>query len=191
MSRLTIPVGPDDHIQGPENAPVTLVEYGDYQCPYCAKAYVIVKQIQPRLDPQLRFVFRNFPLTQAHPLAEFGAESAEAAGAQGKFWEMHDTLYENQPVLSAEKIRAFAQELGLDMECFEDDLATGRFRHRVKSDFMGGVRSGVAGTPTFFINEERYDGSWDETSLLNALQAAAGSNSGDMKSEPTSRMTLF
>jgi protein-disulfide isomerase len=185
MSRLTIPVGPDDHIQGSENAPVTLVEYGDYQCPYCAKAYVIVKQIQPRLDSQLRFVFRNFPLTQTHPLAELAAESAEAAGVQGKFWEMHDTLYENQPVLSAEKIRAFAQELGLDMECFEDDLATGRFRHRVKSDFMGGVRSGVAGTPTFFINEERYDGSWDEISLLNALRAAPGSNSGDMKSEPT------
>ena len=185
MSRLTIPVGPDDHIQGSEHAPVTLVEYGDYQCPYCAKAYVIVKQIQPRLDSQLRFVFRNFPLTQTHPLAELAAESAEAAGVQGKFWEMHDTLYENQPVLSAEKIRAFAQELGLDMECFEDDLATGRFRHRVKSDFMGGVRSGVAGTPTFFINEERYDGSWDEISLLNALRAAPGSNSGDMKSEPT------
>jgi protein-disulfide isomerase len=185
MSRLTIPVGPDDHIQGSENAQVTLVEYGDYQCPYCAKAYVIVKRIQLRLGPQLRFVFRNFPLTQAHPLVELAAEAAEAAGAQRKFWEMHDTLYENQPALSPETIKAFAQDLRLDMEPFEDDLATGRFRQRVKSDFMGGVRSGVAGTPTFFINEERYDGSWDETSLLNALQAAAGSNAGNMNSAPT------
>lgn len=170
---LLVPVGPDDHIQGPETAPLTLVEYGDYQCPYCAAAYVNVRLVQDQLGPRLRFVFRNFPLTQVHPLAELAAEAAEAAGAQGKFWEMHDALYENQPALSPELIAALAQGLGLDMERFNEDLASGRFRERVKRDFMGGVRSGVAGTPTFFINGERYEGGWDEASLLNVLRAAA------------------
>jgi protein-disulfide isomerase len=170
---LLVPVGPDDHIQGPETAPLTLVEYGDYQCPYCAAAYVNVRLVQDQLGPRLRFVFRNFPLTQVHPLAELAAEAAEAAGSQGKFWEMHDALYENQPALSPELIAALAQGLGLDMERFNEDLASGRFRERVKRDFMGGVRSGVAGTPTFFINGERYEGGWDEASLLNVLRAAA------------------
>ena len=170
---LLVPVGPDDHIQGSETAPLTLVEYGDYQCPYCAAAHVNVRLVQDQLGPRLRFVFRNFPLTQVHPLAELAAEAAEAAGAQGKFWQMHDALYENQPALSPELIVALAQGLGLDMERFNEDLASGRFRERVKRDFMGGVRSGVAGTPTFFINGERYEGGWDEASLLNVLRAAA------------------
>lgn len=189
---LAIPVGPDDHIQGPEDAPVTLVEYGDYQCPHCARASVIVQLVQVRFGPLLRFVFRNFPLSQVHPMAELAAEAAEAAGVQGRFWKMHDALYENQPVLSPETIKAFARELRLDMDRFEDDLASGRFRERIKRDFVGGVRSGVAGTPTFFINGERYDGSWDESSLLNALQAAAvGSDVGNMKSEAPGRMTFL
>ena len=170
---LLVPVGPDDHIQGSETAPLTLVEYGDYQCPYCAAAYVNVSLVQDQLGPRLRFVFRNFPLTQVHPLAEIAAEAAEAAGAQGKFWEMHDALYENQPALSPVLIVALAQGLGLDIERFNEDVASGRFRERVKRDFMGGVRSGVAGTPTFFINGERYEGGWDEASLLNVLRAAA------------------
>lgn len=170
---LTIPVGPDDHIQGPETGPVTLVEYGDYQCPVCATAYVIVQGVQERLGPLLRFVFRNFPLSQVHPQAALAAEAAEAAGAQGRFWEMHDALYENQPALSPELIGALARRLDLDMERFENDLASGRFRERVKRDFMGGVRSGVGGTPTFFINGERYEDSWDESSLVSALRAAA------------------
>ncbi|SEK62254.1 DsbA family protein [Nitrosovibrio tenuis] len=170
---LTIPVGADDHIQGPETAPITLVEYGDYQCPYCANAYVIVKRVQHQLGPLLRFVFRNFPLSQVHPQAELAAEAAEAAGAQSMFWEMHDALYENQPALSPALIGALAQGLQLDMERFEKDLASRRFREHVKRDFMGGVRSGVAGTPTFFINGERYEGSWDEPSLVNALKATA------------------
>ena len=157
---LTIPVGPDDHMQGPETGPVTLVEYGDYQCPVCATAYVIVQGVQERLGPLLRFVFRNFPLSQVHPQAALAAEAAEAAGAQGRFWEIHDALYENQPALSPELIGALARRLDLDME-------------RVKLDFMGGVRSGVGGTPTFFINGERYEDSWDESSLVSALRAAA------------------
>ena len=157
---LIIPVGPDDHMQGPETGPVTLVEYGDYQCPVCATAYVIVQGVQERLGPLLRFVFRNFPLSQVHPQAALAAEAAEAAGAQGRFWEIHDALYENQPALSPELIGALARRLDLDME-------------RVKLDFMGGVRSGVGGTPTFFINGERYEDSWDESSLVSALRAAA------------------
>jgi protein-disulfide isomerase len=173
MMSLTIPVGPDDHVQGPQTAPVVLVEYGDYQCPYCANAYMIVKLLQGQLDPLLRFVFRNFPLGQVHPQAELAAEAAEAAGVQDKFWAMHDALYENQPVLSPDLIQALAQELKLDMERFQNDVESGRFRERVKHDFMGGVRSGVSGTPAFFINGERYDGSWDETSLGTALRAAA------------------
>jgi protein-disulfide isomerase len=170
---LTIPVGPDDHMQGLETGLVTLVKYGDYECPHCATAYVIIQTVQERLGHLLRFVFRNFPLSQVHPHAELAAEAAEAAGAQGKFWEMHDALYENQPALGKVLIGALAQELQLDMERFENDLVSGRFRERVKRDFMGGVRSGVAGTPTFFINGERYDGNWDQPSLVSALLAAA------------------
>ncbi len=169
---LIIPVGADDHIQGPETGLVTLVKYGDYECPHCATAYGIIQVVQARLGRLLRFVFRNFPLSQVHPHAELAAEAAEATGAQGKFWEMHDALYENQPALGPVLIEALAQGLQLDMERFESDLASGRFRERVKRDFMGGVRSGVAGTPTFFINGERYDGNWDEPSLVSALLAA-------------------
>jgi protein-disulfide isomerase len=170
---LAVPVGPEDHIQGPENAPLTLVEYADYECPYCGDAHVVVKRLQDELGPRLRFVFRNFPLTQVHPHAQLAAEAAEAAGAQNRFWEMHERLYENQAALSPELIGAVAHGLGLDMERFEKDLASGQFRERVERDFMGGIRSGVPGTPTFFINGERHDGAPDEVSLLGALQAAA------------------
>ena len=171
---LTLPVSEEDHIQGPETAPVIWVEYGDYECPVCAAAYGIVQQVQAQLGPLLRFVFRNFPLSQIHPQAQLAAEAAEAAGAQGRFWEMHDALYENQPDLGPELIKALAQELQLDLEDFENDLESGRFRERVKHDFMGGVRSGVAGTPTFFINGARYEDSWDGVSLVRVLRAAAG-----------------
>ena len=170
---LDVPVGPEDHIQGPENAPLTLVEYADYECPYCGDAHVVVKRLRDELGPRLRFVFRNFPLTQVHQYAELAAEAAEAAAAQHRFWEMHDRLYENQASLSPELIGAAAQGLGLDMERFEKDLASGQFRERVERDFMRGIRSGVPGTPTFFINGERHDGAPDEASLLGALQAAA------------------
>ena len=134
---LAVPVGPEDHIQGPVNAPLTLVEYADYECPYCGDAHVVVKRLQDELGPRLRFVFRNFPLTQVHPHAQLAAEAAEAAGAQNRFWEMHDRLYENQAALGPELIGAVAQGLGLDMERFEEDLASGQFRERVERDFMG------------------------------------------------------
>jgi protein-disulfide isomerase len=169
---LTVPVSSSDHTQGPENARVTLVEYGDYQCPHCGEAYPVLKAIQKRFGDRLRFVFRNFPLNQAHPYAELAAEAAEAAGAQGKFWEMHDALYENQSRLGQPLIELLVKRLKLDEARFATDLETRKYQARVKHDFMGGVRSGVNGTPGFFINGERYDESWDEETLSAALTKA-------------------
>ena len=167
---LTVPVGKDDHGQGAAEAPLTLVEYGDYECPYCGAAYPMIKVIAKRFGAQLRFVFRNMPLNEMHPNAQLAAEAAEAAAVQGKFWEMHDALYEHQSELGPDLLRRLAKRFQLDAQRFEDDLASGRFRAHVKHDFMSGVRSGVAGTPTFFINGERYDGELDERSLTAALQ---------------------
>jgi protein-disulfide isomerase len=172
---LTVPVSEDrDHIQGAPDAPVTLVEYGDYECPYCGAAEPIVKQVQARMGDRLRFVFRNFPLTTAHPHAEHAAEAAEAAAAQGRFWEMHDLLFANQRRLGDADLRAYAEELGLDLEAFDRDLAEHVHAARVQEDFMSGVRSGVNGTPTFFINGARHDDSYDVEVLLAALERAAG-----------------
>lgn len=167
---LTIPVGKDDHTQGSAVAPVTLVEYGDYECPYCGSAYLIVKAIIKHFGSKLRFVFRNMPLNEMHPNAELAAEAAEAAGAQGKFWEMHDALYEHQLELGPDLVRMLARQFHLDVTRFEDDLVSRRYRDHVKHDFISGVRSGVAGTPTFFINGERYDGALDEESLTAKMQ---------------------
>lgn len=164
-----------DHVQGPTSAPVTLVEYGDYQCPYCGMAHPIVKELQRSLGDQLRFVFRNFPLRDAHPHAEHAAETAESAAAQGKFWEMHDTLFENQERLDDRSLIGYADELGLDAEQVARDLDDGTWADRVRADFRSGVRSGVNGTPTFFINGARYDEGWnDPQRFLQALRAAAG-----------------
>ncbi len=143
-----------------------------------APAYGIIKSVQKHLGKKLRFVFRNFPLNQAHPMAELAAEAAEAAGAQGKFWEMHDALYENQGQLGQELIETLVERLQLDAARFEADLEERKFQARVKHDFMGGVRSGVNGTPGFFINGKRYDESWDETPLTAALLNAASHASG-------------
>ena len=168
---LTLPVGPRDHAQGPERAPVTLVEYGDYECPYCGQAYPIVKAIQKALGARLRFVFRNFPLSEMHPNAENAAEAAEAAGSQGKFWEMHDAIFEHQRMLQPSHLVALAAKLGLDSEQVAADLKSHVHAPRVKEDFMSGVRSGVNGTPTFFVNGVRYDDSWDQETLLATLEA--------------------
>jgi protein-disulfide isomerase len=175
-AKLAMPVGKRDHVQGPATAPVTLVEYGDFECPYCAAAHVIVKKTQEIMGDDLRFVFRHFPLTQIHPHAEPAAEASEAAGAQGRFWEMHDVLYENQPRLDPPHLITFAEELELDMERFLSDLKNGLHRERVREDFMTGVRSGVNGTPAFFINDSRYDGSWDLVPLVDALRRASVTN---------------
>jgi protein-disulfide isomerase len=161
-----------DHAQGPAGAKLTLVEYGDYECPHCGRAYPIVKAVQKRLGTQLRFVFRNFPLSNAHPNAEAAAEAAEAAAVQGKFWEMHDLLFEHQDALERPDLLRYAADLGLDAKRFASELVGAVHRPRVQEDFRGGVRSGVNGTPTFFINGARFDGAWDEAGLLAALETA-------------------
>jgi protein-disulfide isomerase len=173
-AELTLPVDVErDHIQGPADGPLTLIEYGDYECPYCGAAYPIVKEVQARLGEELRFVFRNFPITTSHPHAEQAAEAAETAGSQGKFWEMHDTLYENQRQLDVADLHKYAERLGLDLESFDRDMAEHVHAARVREDFMSGVRSGVNGTPTFYINGKRHDDSYDLETLLAALQQAA------------------
>jgi protein-disulfide isomerase len=169
---LTVPVSDRDHGAGPDTAPITLVEYGDYECPHCGAAYPMVKELQRVLGDRLRFVFRNFPLTQIHPHAEHAAESAEAAGAQDRFWEMHDWLFEHQRHLADPQLVRAAGSLGLDTARFQRELEDGAYQARVREDFMSGVRSGVNGTPTFFINGRRHDGSWDSATLLAALEAA-------------------
>jgi protein-disulfide isomerase len=172
VARLTLPVGERDHIQGPASAPVTLVEYGDFQCPYCGQAYPIVKEVQRRIGERLRFVFRNFPLTQAHPHAEHAAEAAEAAAGQGSFWQMHDHLFEHQRALDDGHLIGYAVALGLDTGRFERDMTEHAYAGRVREDFMSGVRSGVNGTPTFYINGVRHDDSYDLDTLLAAIERA-------------------
>lgn len=169
---LIQPVSDADHAEGSAGATVTLVEYGDYECSYCRAAYPVIKKIQKKMSKQLRFVFRNFPLTNIHPYAEISAEAAEAAGAQGKFWQMHDGLYENQETLSKEMIFALAQKIGLDMKMFTKDMESRTFKDKIRKDFMGGVKSGVNGTPTLFINGERFDQNFDGELLLEALKSA-------------------
>jgi protein-disulfide isomerase len=172
--RLRVPIGPDDHSQGIPDAAVTLVEYGDYECPHCRRAYPIVKRMQKRLPDRLRFIFRNFPLAEMHPHATAAAATAEAAALQGKFWQMHDMLFENQDALEPGDLLNYAQKLDLDIGRLQAALQDAAVIERVRSDFMGGVRSGVNGTPTFFINESRFDGDWtDMDEFITALQAAA------------------
>jgi protein-disulfide isomerase len=171
---LAVPVDEDrDHIQGSASAAVTLVEYGDYECPYCGAAYPIIKELQDRMGDRLRFVFRNFPITTSHAHAEQAAEAAEAASSQGRFWEMHDLLYENQRRLEDQDLHAYAEQLGLDVDLFDKELAEHVHAPRVREDFMSGVRSGVNGTPSFYVNGVRHDDSYDLETLLAALERAA------------------
>jgi protein-disulfide isomerase len=158
---------------GPSTAKVILVEYGDYQCPYCGEAYPIVKRVQKKFGDSLRFVFRNFPLTEVHPRAEFGAEMAEASSAQGKFWDMHDFLYENQGFLNNEdRFLNFAKnKLSLDADKIKREVDKETYFPRIREDFLSGVRSGVNGTPTFFINGHRHDDSFDYDSLVAAIES--------------------
>jgi protein-disulfide isomerase len=171
MANLKVSVTSEDHIQGSEDAAVTLVEYGDYQCPHCGVAYSIVKQVQERYRDDLRLVFRNFPLAEIHAHAESAAEAAEFAGANGSFWEMHDGIYENQQRLSTKLLLELASGIGLSVDDLREALASHEFAPRVKKDFLGGVRSGVNGTPTFFINGVRHDGAYDFQTLTSAIDA--------------------
>ena len=169
---LSPPVTDRDHAQGSAQAAVTLVEYGDYECPHCGRAYPIVKEVQRRLGAKLRFVFRNFPLAEMHPHAQHAAEAAEAAAGQERFWEMHDALFEHQRSLDDPHLVQYARTLGLDQERFQQDLNSHTYAGRVREDFRSGVKSGVNGTPTFFINGVRHDDSWEIETLTEALLAA-------------------
>lgn len=171
MATLKVPVDESDHAQGPQNAPVTLLEYGDYECPHCGRAHPIIKAVQKHYGRQLRFVFRNFPLTQIHPMAEPAAEAAEFAAAQGKFWEMHDAIYENQPELGLPLLFQLAESLALSVEDLRTALANHDFLPKVRRDFLSGVKSGVNGTPTFFLNGVRHEGSYEFEDLVEAIDA--------------------
>jgi protein-disulfide isomerase len=170
--KLTLPVSLRDHIQGKDTSPLTLLEYGDYECPYCGQAYPIIKQVQKHFGPKLRFVFRNFPVSQIHPHAQHAAEAAECAATQNKFWEMHDYLYEHQQALDDKHLEKYASELALDLARFKNDMSMHVHAARVREDFLSGVRSGVNGTPTFYIDNTRYNGSWDLETLLETLRSA-------------------
>jgi protein-disulfide isomerase len=168
--KLTLPVDESrDHILGQANAPVTLIEYGDYECPYCAQAYIIIKKVQERLGSKLRFVFRNFPVTKTRPHAYKAALAAEAAAAQGKFWEMYDYLFEHGEAVTDDSLRRSVAKLGLDLTRFDREFRDSVYSSHIDEDIQSADSSGVKSTPTFFINGDRYDGKWDQDSLLSAL----------------------
>jgi Na+/H+ antiporter NhaA len=170
---LAFPVEPErDHIRGPSQAPVTLVEYGDFECPYCGMAEPVLRKLLADFGDELRFVFRNLPLSDVHPRAQLAAEAAEAAGAQGKFWEMHDLLFQHQDALAPQDLVRYAEELGLDVERFRDDLRRRAYAPRIAEDVAGADESSVAGTPTFFVNGRRHHGAYDEASLAEVVRVA-------------------
>jgi protein-disulfide isomerase len=175
-THLAVPVSERDHSQGPVTAAVTLVQYGDYECPYTRQSTTIVRAIQQHLGEQLRFIYRNFPLTEIHPHALHAALAAEAAADQGKFWQMHDSIFHHQHTLEDVDLEQFAEAVGLDLPQYARALADQRALARIEEDVDGGERSGVQGTPTFFINGALYRGSWEHSALLAALQAASRSS---------------
>ena len=178
---LTLPDTDRDHIQGPPDAPIALLEYGDFECPACGMAYRVVKALQEQLADRLCFAFRNFPLTNVHPHAEHAAEAAEAAGSQGRFWEMHDVLFENQEALDDESLIQYANALDLDAERLIKEVLNEAYVARVREDFKAGIRGGVNGTPTFFANGERYDGARDLESFLQVLLNGRGRKTTQIK----------
>ena len=178
---LTPPVGPGDHAHGPADAAITLVEYGDYECPHCGRAYRVLQQVLPELGDTVRFVFRNFPLNEAHPHAQAAAEAAESVAVHGgeeAFWLMHDLIYENQDALQHDDLIGYAKAADVNPIEVANDLATGAMHERVRRDFRSGVRSGVNGTPTFFVNGLRFDGNWSDPAVFaSALRDLAGTKS--------------
>lgn len=171
-NHLTNPVSERDHTQGAANAEITLVQYGDYECPYTRRSNYAVAEMQQELGDRLRFVYRNFPLISIHPHALHAAEAAEAAAAQGKFWEMHDYIFHHQHTLEDSDLEKFAEAVGLDLERFNRDMQEHNQLDRIDEDVKGGEASGVRGTPTFFINGTLYKGSWETEQLRAALQTA-------------------
>jgi protein-disulfide isomerase len=169
---LTLPVGPRDHSRGSASAPVTLVEYGDFECPQCGAARPIVARVAHTFGDRLRFVFRHFPLTSSHPNAQHAAEEAEWAAALNVFWPMYDALYAAQNRLSDGRMMELAAGLGLSGAALQRAWIEHTFIARVKEDFASGLASGVTGTPSFFINGVRHEGGWDEMALSQAIEAA-------------------
>ena len=167
-NRLALPIRAMDHVCGSENALLTIVEYCNYQCPYSAQMHLVFKQIQQQqsLRKYLRFVFRHFPQTDIYPNAQKAAEAAEAATAQGKFWQMHAILFEHQQALDDSHLVEYAAQLNLDLSQFLKDMSEHTFARRVQEDLMSGIRSGVSKTPTFFIDGIRYDGGIDLIKLI-------------------------
>jgi protein-disulfide isomerase len=168
---LRTPVNETDYLYGPSNAPVELVEYGDYQCPHCGRAYPLVKNLLQQLGDSVKFVFRNFPLAKIHPQARMAAIAAEAAGLQHKYWEMHDIIFENQKRLHVTALLEYAAAIGLNREQFTADLERPDLAAKVDNHFYSGMRSGVSATPTFFINGEKYTGSWENDDLLQYIKS--------------------
>jgi protein-disulfide isomerase len=168
-ARLTPPVSAKDHCRGPADAPVTLVEYGDFECPYCGAAYPILKKLEHLAGDMVRVVFRNFPLTSLHAHAQQAAEAAESAGEQGKYWEMHDLIFERQHFLARADLEAYAGRTGVEMDRFREDLDTRRWASKVRDHFRSGVVSGVNGTPTFFVNGVRHDGGYQLEELMRVV----------------------
>ncbi len=172
MVKLT----PEDHVQGSGGSRVTLLEYGDYQCPHCGMAAPVVKRLQRHFGDDLRYAWRHFPLTEIHPMAEEAAETAEWAGANGRFWEMHDLLLANQQDLSTDLLLALGDEIGLDDQDLAEALQQGAFAESVAADVEGGEEAGVHGTPTFFVNGVKHEAGWDFESLRHAIERAAATS---------------
>jgi protein-disulfide isomerase len=176
MSKLAIAVTTHDHLQGNLSAPCSLVEYGDYECPSCGEVQPIIRNLQAHFGDRMSFVFRNFPLREIHPWAEAAAELAELADSQGKFWEMHDLLFLNQETLSDNTLQALRRDLGLTEAKTQKASLNGTLKSKVDADFAGGVRSGVNGTPTFFLNGDRCDGPTDLESMVRVMDQVLISN---------------
>jgi protein-disulfide isomerase len=172
--RLAVEVNERDHVLGSADAPVTLVEYGDYQCPYCGMAHPVIQELLRRRRDSLLFAFRHFPLSNVHPYAELAADAAEAAGARGRFWAMHDWLYDNQSEIDPVSLITALAALGLDSEVVTEEIRSHRYAGKIRDDFIGGIRSGVNGTPTFFINGVRHEGGYSLDELELAIDQATG-----------------
>jgi protein-disulfide isomerase len=169
---LAVPVDPErDHIRGPEQAPVTLLEYGDLECPYCGQAESVIRELRADFG-ELRYVWRHLPLNDVHPHAQLAAEAAEAAGAQGSFWDMHDLMFDHQDALRVRDVLGYAQDLGLDMERFKAHLKKRKGAARIADDVESADLSGVSGTPSFFINGHRHQGAYDIATLSRAVKLA-------------------
>jgi len=164
-------VNEKDHILGNEDAAIVLVEYGDYECPYCGRAFIEMKKVKKDMGDDLKFVFRNFPLTNMHPYAMHAAIASEVAGDSGKFWEMHDLLFENQNSLEDEYLVDYAKKLGLDEKDFETKFSEPKFKEKVEEDLESGLRSGVNGTPSFFVNGEKYEGDYTASAITEYLRS--------------------